>query len=517
MDSDHKVAKVDELSPGETKEIEVSGAKILLVRQGDEYRALGGTCPHKGAPLAGGSLVGSHLRCPWHQAVFDASDGYLKEPCSLDSVPRFDTRISGDDVYVTLPDEIPEGVTPEMVRPDPAADDRTFVILGTGAGGMAAAEALRTDGFRGRILMITREEDLPYDRTDLSKSYLAEEEETPFVRSAEFYREHGIEVLLGKEVVRVDVGSGKVCFGDGSELDYDKLLLATGSIPRRLGIPGEDLGNVFTLRSLRDCEGIRASAQPGLRAVIMGASFIAMEAASGLAGRGVKVTIVAPDEVPLAKTLGPDIGRMYQGVHEENGVAFRLGRRATRLVGNRKVEEVVLDNGERLEADMVVVGVGVKPVTGYLKGVELNQDGSVSVDSHMMVAPGVYAAGDIARVPDWRTGEPIRIEHWRYALQLGRLAAHNMAGQSTEYDDVPFFWTPQFSVNTKYVGHAHDWDEIVYEGDPVERDFVAYYIKDGRVEAASGCGQALKICQIAEVLRSRKKPTLGELREKLRA
>ena len=239
----------------------------------------------------------------------------------------------------------------------------------------------------------------------------------------------------------------------------------------------------------------------GGTAVMVGGSFIAMEVAAALTQRGMKVHVVAPEQVPFEKTLGSRVGRMYQHVHEEQGVRFHLGQKVSHFDGDGSLRQVVLDNGTRIDAELAVVGIGVLPVSDYLQGVKTNSDLSINVDMQMQVAPDVWAAGDIACFPDWRTGQRIRIEHWRLAEQLGRVAAHNMADRSTLYHGVPFFWTVHYKTITDYVGYASDYDEIVYDGSPESRQFIAYYIKDGRVLATSGCEENRRLCAIAEVMR----------------
>ena len=516
MSSEHVVANVNDLRDGQMKEAEVEQHSILLLRVNGEYHAIGGTCPHHGAPLVEGVLREGHVRCPWHQAVFDVASGLCDQPPSLDDLPRFDVRVDGEDVLVRLPDEIPESCAPRMVRADPAADGRTFVILGCGAAGAAAAQTLRQEGFQGRVVMITREEHLPYDRTELSKRFLrSAKARPPMLRDGEFFSSHGIEVLTGREVAEVSVTGKTVTFADGSSLQYDRILLATGAEPRTLGVPGEDLENVLVLRSMDDCERIRGRLDSASRAVVVGASFIGMEASACLAKRGLSVTVVAPSSASFERAFGPDIGRMYQTIHEEKGVVFRMGATVERFEGDGRLNAVVLEGGERLEADVAILGVGVQPGTQYVSGLEVGEDGSISVDSHMRAAEDVYVAGDIARWPDWRTGAPVRIEHWRLAQQHGQVAAKNMLGRDTRYAGVPFFWTEQFMVATQYVGHARTWDEIVFDGDPARQQFVAYYVKDGRVFAAAGCQEDHKMGLIAERLCAASMPTVDELREEV--
>lgn len=325
-------------------------------------------------------------------------------------------------------------------------DRRTFIILGAGAAGAHAAETLRVAGYQGRIVMVTREDRLTYDRTWLSKDYFigkVSKEQMP-LRSADFYQDNHIEVLLNKQAVHVDAIAKTITFAEGDTLNYDALLLATGGKPSQLNVFGKNLQNVFTLRSFADTEQILVAADQASRAVVIGSSFIDMEAASSSTRKGLAVTVVSPEALPFKKILGEEIGQVFQQVHEECGVSFRLGRKVTQFEGDGKVTTVILDNGDRLTADLVVVGIGVQPVTEFLRGVALHpEDQSVPVDEYLQAAEGLYAAGDIARYPDWRTGAAIRIEHWRVAAQQGRIAAYNMA-RSVKFRGVPVFWTMQF-------------------------------------------------------------------------
>jgi NADPH-dependent 2,4-dienoyl-CoA reductase/sulfur reductase-like enzyme/nitrite reductase/ring-hydroxylating ferredoxin subunit len=514
MPSEHVVAKTTDLKDGEMKELQAGDNVVLLARVDGEFYATGSQCPHYAAPLADGVLCDHQVRCPWHQACFDVRTGDLVEPPALSALPRFDVRVDGEDVIVTLPDKVKGRRLMPMAKHDPEADDRTFVIIGAGAAGIAAAEALRQDGFQGRIAMVTKERHLPYDRPDLTKDYLAstDHQYSPALRSETFYSNHGIEVMTEREVVRLDATAKTVAFADGTSLSYDKALLATGGRPRRLDVEGADLDNIFTLRSLDDADRIGATAEEASHAVVIGASFIGMETAASLTKRKLSVTVVAPESVPFERTLGAEIGEMLRKDHERNGVSFRLGRQAVRFSGDGKVNRVHLDDGERLEADMVIIGVGVRPVTDYVEGVELNPDGSLSVDERMQVAQDLYAAGDIARFPDWRTGRTVRIEHWQLAQQQGRVAGHNMAAKPAQYTSIPFFWSNQFKANVRYVGHATEWDEIIFDGDPADQRFVAYYVKDNIILAASACRANKKISAVAELMRTNRMPSVDELR-----
>ncbi|MFN6571124.1 FAD-dependent oxidoreductase [Dendronalium sp. ChiSLP03b] len=233
--------------------------------------------------------------------------------------------------------------------------------------------------------------------------------------------------------------------------------------------------------------------------------------ASGLSQQGLQVTVVSPDSVPFKKTLGESIGKIFQQVHEENGVSFKLGRKAVRFEGSDKVEAVILDNGDRLRADIVIVGIGVQPVIDFLEGVNLHpKDGSVVVDEYLRAADGIYVAGDIARYPDWRTSESIRVEYWRVAAQQGRIAAQNMAGQPVKFRGLPFFWTMQFKFGLRYVGHAQSWDEIVVDGDLQKQQFIAFYIKNNQVLAVATSHRDTETAAISEFMRWNQMPTVEE-------
>ena len=268
-------------------------------------------------------------------------------------------------------------------------------------------------------------------------------------------------------------------------------------------------------RIIADATRIIEAAGQGSRAVVVGAGFIGMEAAYSLTKRGLKVTVVAPGSVPFQRQLGPEVGRVIQQVFEEQGVAFRLGARVARLEGDGKVRTVVLDSGEKLPADLVVAGLGVKPATDFLQGVPRHADGSVTVDKYLRVADGLYAAGDIARFPDWRSGAMIRIEHWRLAQQHGRAAARNMLGKGVEFRGVPFFWSELFQLMPQYVGYAASWDEVIIHGDLAARNFVAFYAQGNRVLAAVGLEHGAQMAAIAELLRLDKLPAADELRRDL--
>jgi apoptosis-inducing factor 3 len=497
------LANVSDLRDGEMKEFSAGETRILLARVDGRFHAVSATCTHYGGPLAEGTLCGTRVMCPWHHAVFNVVSGDLEEPPALDALTCYNVRVEGEQVLVGVPENGSDRRTPAMVQRDTAADSRQFVIIGAGAAGYAAAQTLREEGFRGNVVMITREDRAPYDRPNLSKDYLhghAEPEWMP-LRPEEFFKDHDIQLVLNKEVTRVDARNKTIAFDGGEMMEYDALLVATGGAPVRLNIPGSDLKNVFLLRSFADADSIIETASRSRRVIVVGASFIGMEAAYSLRERGLEVTVVAPSREPFEATLGMEVGALFRREHESHGVRFKLGSIVYRFDGTHNVEAVTLDNGERLDADMVVVGAGVRPVTHFLEGVELDEAGGVVVDSRLRAGDGIYAAGDIASFIDSRAGDRIRIEHWRTAQQQGRTAARNMSGRDVEFDAVPFFWTRQFDAGLLYVGHAKSWDEIIYRGEVSSRDFLAFYVKNDRILAVAGMNRDREMAEIEEQMR----------------
>ncbi len=507
---EYEVASLDQLPPGAILPVEVQGTSMLLGRLGDEVFAVGATCPHAGGPLAEGVHLAGRLVCPWHKAIFCLRTGAVLEPPAVDPLPRFEVRRDGRRILVALPAEAP----PEQ---EPASDPRCFVIIGAGAAGAVAAQTLREIGFGGRIIMLDRENRVPYDRTLLSKYVLSGEsggEKSPLQKQL-FYRQHRIERRTA-EVTRLDWRKRRVLCEDGSALEYDAVLLATGGTARRPSIPGADLGNVFLLRSRSDADALLAQAERSETAVVLGAGFIGMEVAASLRERGLDVTVVGKETVPFEKQLGAPIGNAFLSLHEQHGVRFRLGRgvvalEGRALEGGAHVRTVLLDDGECVPADLVVIGAGITPATQYVGDLPVEGDGSIAVDAQLRAAEGVYAAGDIARFPYRGDGDPIRVEHWRVAEQHGRVAALNMAGGAVHYDAVPVFWTIQYLKRLDYIGHADAWDEIVVHGDLRKPAFLAYYVTNGRVVAAAGFDRDKDTAALVELFALHRDWTAAEL------
>ncbi|MGB3613427.1 MAG: FAD-dependent oxidoreductase [Elainellaceae cyanobacterium] len=515
------VAQTSDLKPGTMLAVTAGDTPLLLSQVGDTVYATGAKCTHNGANLAKGVLCDRRVVCPWHNASFDVTTGDQICPPGLDSLPSYAVNIEGNDIIVQLPDEPQPSRTRPMARHNSDGDGRTFVILGAGAAGTNAAEALRVLGFEGRLIMITAEDELPYDRTMLSKQYLsgdASAEALP-LRSPEFYQAHDIDVKVGSRVTEVLAQEKQLTFDDGATLAYDALLLATGGKAKLPPLDGVELDGVYKLHNQQQAEAITKAAKDAKRAVVAGASFIGMETAASLTQQGIAVTVISPGEVPFETLLGPEVGRLFQRVHEANGVTFELGTKLAQVKGTGHVESVVAENGLSFPAELVVMGIGVQPATDYIQQLELDsEDKSVPVDEYLNAGYSLYAAGDIATFPDWRTGENVRIEHWQLAAQQGRVAARNMLGQKTPFRGVPFFWTGQFDLKLRYVGHASDWDEVITEGNLEDIDnpeFLAFYRQGDRILAVAGINRDAEIAAISELMRLDQMPGPDAVRSKV--
>jgi NADPH-dependent 2,4-dienoyl-CoA reductase/sulfur reductase-like enzyme/nitrite reductase/ring-hydroxylating ferredoxin subunit len=457
------------------------GEPVLLARLGDEYVAIGATCTHYGGPLAEGVIAGDTVRCPWHHACFSLRTGEALRAPALSPVARWEVERRGDQVVVTRKVERDPLAPSYPVRLDPSRMPRNVVIVGAGAAGAAAAEMVRRCGFTGPVTMVDAEPDSPYDRPNLSKDYLAgnaPEEWIP-LRPPGFYAEHRIDVVRGR-ATRLDP-AGRMLHVDGhASIPFDVVLLATGADPIHLPIPGADQPHVHYLRSLGDSRAIVAAAGNARRAVVIGASFIGLEVAASLRARKIEVHVVAPDALPLERVLGRELGTFIEALHEEKGVVFHLGRKPQSIAA----DAVMLDDGSRLAADLVVLGVGVRPRLELAEQAGLVLDRGISVNEHLETsAPGIYAAGDIARWPDPHSGERIRVEHWVVAERMGQTAARNMLGAGERFDQVPFFWSAHYDVSINYVGHAETWDAVKVDGAAERRDVAVRFERGGRLLA----------------------------------
>jgi NADPH-dependent 2,4-dienoyl-CoA reductase/sulfur reductase-like enzyme/nitrite reductase/ring-hydroxylating ferredoxin subunit len=452
---------------------------VLLVQAGSEIFAIDAYCSHYHGPLADGLVVGESVRCPWHHACFDLRTGDATRAPALSALAVWQVTKENGRVFVR------NKLAPPQPRRQPTAKPpRHVVIVGGGAAGFAAAEMLRREGFEGEVTLLSADTAAPVDRPNLSKDYLAgsvPEEWVP-LRPDDFYAEARIALRLGTEVAGIDGRARRVTFAAGDYLAYDRLLLATGAEPVRLSIPGADQPHVHTLRSLADSRAIIAAASGAQRALIVGASFVGLEVAAALRTRGLEVHVVAPEARPMERILGAELGDFVRSLHEEHGVRFHLGDTVTEIDGKR----ATLKSGATLEADLIVIGIGVRPRLALAELAGLRLDRGVTVDAYLETSiPGIYAAGDIARWPDPHSGENIRVEHWVVAERQGQTVARNMLGRQEPFAAVPFFWSQHYDVPINYVGHAENWDEIAIDGDVKSKDCLLRYKRDGRVLAVA--------------------------------
>jgi apoptosis-inducing factor 3 len=476
-----------------------NGKAVLLVRTAREIFAVSPHCTHYSGPLAEGLLISKTVRCPWHHACFDLRTGEALRAPALNPITCWEVAARDGWIKVGKKREQPQRRT----HIEPVAKPERIVIVGGGAAGFAAAEMLRRVGYENSLVMLSSDAALPYDRPNLSKDYLAGAIPFDYVplRDQSFYEENGIEIQPGKTVVELDLRAHKVLLSGGERVGYDRLLLATGAEPVRLTIPGADQLHVHTLRSLADSNAIIAAAKTSKQAVVVGASFIGLEVAASLRARKLEVHVVAPDKRPMERILGPDMGDFIRALHEEHGVIFHLETKP------KAIDNVVyLENGEMIEADLVVVGIGVRPRLELAKNAGLRVDRGIAVDKYLETsAQGIFAAGDIARWPDPHSGENIRVEHWVVAERQGQAAALNMLGERAPFDQVPFFWSQHYDVPINYVGHAETWNEIQIDGDVMKKDCTLRFKHNGRVTAVASIFRDLESLQ-AEAAMEREVP-----------
>jgi len=470
---------------------------VLLSRLDGELYAIGGACTHYGGHLADGLARGTSVRCPLHHACFDLRTGAALRAPALDPVNRWLVEVEGDRAFVRRKMEQPQALSPM-----PGADIRKIVIVGGGAAGLACAKEVRARGFAGEVTIHSADADAPCDRPNLSKDYLAGSapEEWLWLRGDDWYRENNVDLRLATEVTDIDPDAQTVRTDSGEKFGYDRLLLATGSEPNRLDLPGFDAPNVLTLRTVADARAIAERAKAAARAVVVGASFIALEAAAALRHRGVEVDIVSVEEVPLERVFGAELGKHIQRLHETNGVRFRLSSVLASFDG----DSVALASGERISADFVLVGIGVRPRTALAEKAGLKIDNGISVDEHLRTARReIYAAGDIAAYSDPFSGERTRIEHWVVAERQGEVAAANMLGEASRFDSAPFFWTEQYGVTIRYVGRSSGWDTVALEGSLEDRSLIARYFAEGRHCATASIGRDMENLEDEHMLEHR--------------
>ena len=511
-----KVFTLSQLPAGHMHQVQVGDYDVLLANVNGAVYAVENKCSHYGFALSKGAMCEHRVRCPLHHACFDLRTGEQLEAPGMDGIATFAVELSGDDILVSAQ---PTATNTPQVKDKPinipVPQDRhyDYVIVGGGAAAAYAVESIRGRDRQGSLLMISKEELPPYDRTKVSKNFLQENSATENLplRDREFYRHLGVDFRAGTQVDSLDLREKKFSLAGGDRYTYGQVLIATGGTPRTLSVAGADLPGVHTIRQARDARLAREETTEGTPVVIVGGSFIGLETAMSLGKRGGQVTVVTPEEILFEKVFGAEVGKYVQQLHEDAGVTFKLGRKLQAISGGDRVTGVLLDDGSTLPAEVVIVGIGVTPATDFVRGIAYQDDHSLAVDGHLQLhAEGAYAAGDIATYPD-REGM-VRIEHWKVAGQQGRVAGRNMAGDKSPYQMTPFFWTNQQGINFRYVGHGTDFDRIVYDGQPGESPFLAFYVKDQHVQACLGVKRDADAAAVNELMALGKMPGVDKLK-----
>lgn len=478
--------EIREISDGAILSGRIDSEKAILVRRGEEFFAVGAECTHYHGALGDGLAVGDTIRCPLHHACFSLRSGAALRAPALDPIACWRVERVGSKVFVR--ERKPEPGAPALTGGKLPA---SVIIIGGGAAGLAAADRLRREGYPGSITMISADSAAPYDRPNLSKDFLmgtAPAEWMP-LRSADDYAARKIQLLLNSRVQSLDLKERSLRLESGQKFGFEALLLATGADPVRLDIPAAGGARLMYLRSFADTQAIVAAAASSKRVVVLGASFIGLEVAASLRHRGIEVHVVGLEHVLFEHLLGAELGALVHSVHEAHGVVFHLGTSIANVDGRR----VALKDGSSIEADFVVVGVGVRPAVALAEQSGLALDRGIRVDEFLETsATGVFAAGDIARWPDPHSGDRIRVEHWAVAERQGQVAALNILGRRQPFDAVPFFWSQHYDLTINYVGHAESWDAIDIEGSLKSYDCAVTYRRGGRILAVASVSRDLK-------------------------
>lgn len=471
--------------------------EIMIIRRDSDICACGSTCTHYGGPLDEGVYKNGKIVCPWHNARFDVETGKLHGAPALDDIPVYRIKSENGKVFLGTKN------APEITMPG-GTDSRRFVIVGAGAAAEAAAEELRRNGFAGRITVITREEDTPYDRTILSKGFVSGEMKESYLplRKKNFYKNLNIEFITGKQAEGLDPGSKEIVLDDGETVKGDQILIAAGSVPNDLEIPGKQSDNYHLLRSAENGRKLKQAASGAGKILLIGASFIAMELAADLVSHGKEVHITAPEQIPMVQVFGERIGNRILRMHTSEGVKFHLGQTVKEFLNDgSRITGAVLSGGETIKTDLVITAVGVRPAVDFLESSGLVKDGAVPVNEYLETSqPGIYAAGDIAAVPFRGAPRSVRVEHWSNALNQGRQAAKSMLGEKEPYGKIPFFWTRQYGKSIKFSGFPLPWDQIAYHGKPDDGDFIAGFYNRNKLQGAASSGMMEEMLTIEEMI-----------------
>ena len=468
----------------------VGDEDVILARHGDELFAVGAGCTHYHGPLAEGMIVGDELRCPLHHACFSLRTGMALCAPAFDAIPRWRVERVGDRAFVR--EKLAAlAQYPEANTQRPPYSPSSVVIVGGGAAGFAAVDMLRRKGYDGPVTIVSADDSAPYDRPNVSKDYLQEPipDEWMNLRLPDFYREQKIELVLNSRVSSIDIQQKQIQLQDGKSYKFGALLLATGADVMKLPIPGARDSDVFYVRTWSDARAIFKRVETAKRVVVVGASFIGLEVAASLRSRGLDVHLVAPENQPFELTLGAEVGGAFRTLHESHGAIFHLGKTVTRMDGN----QVTLSDGTNVQADFLILGVGVAPSVALAEQAGLKVDRGVVVNEYLETSvAGIFAAGDIARWPDPHSGQQIRVEHWVVAERQGQVAARNILGYREPFDAVPFFWTQQFGVALRYVGHGERRDAVEIEGSLDAKDCAVSYKRGGKTVAVATIGREIQ-------------------------
>jgi NADPH-dependent 2,4-dienoyl-CoA reductase/sulfur reductase-like enzyme/nitrite reductase/ring-hydroxylating ferredoxin subunit len=491
---------VRDLTDGTMALGQVDGEDALLVRRGDEFFAVGASCTHYHGALSQGLIVGDTLRCPLHHACFSLRSGEALRAPAFDPIPHWRVETVGDQVFVREKLAGPDRkrlVNSNVGRSVPTS----VVIIGGGAAGLGAADMLRRQGYDGPLTIISADDWPPYDRPNLSKDFLVGNapDEWMRLRLPEFYDEQKIDLVLNSRVSGLDIPRKRVQLENGQTHGFEALLIATGAEPVRLKIEGATDSQIHYLRTFADARALVAKAASAKSVAVIGASFIGLEVAGSLRTLGIAVNVIAPESQPLERVMGPEVGRMIRGLHEAHGVAFHLGETVRNING----ATLTLSGGTTLEADFMVLGVGVRPSRVLAEQAGLATDRGIVVNQYLETsAPGVFAAGDVARWPDPHSGERIRVEHWVVAERQGQVAAKNILGHRERFDAVPFFWSQHYDIAINYVGHAERWESVEIDGDLSARNCAVFYKRAGRTLAVATISRDLQSLQAEAAMES---------------
>jgi len=513
-----------DLKDGQMKEVSFDSGKVLLSRLGDKVHATSAFCTHYGAPLVKGVLtVDGRVVCPWHGACFNICTGDIEDAPATAAIHSFQTHITDGKIYVTADpaNTIKEKLSrsPKLLSSGSEVGGAGVVIVGGGSGAFHATESLREHGYKAPITILSQETNAPIDRTKLSKALITDASKLEWRTPADLKIKYGTTLRIGTTVTSVNTSTKTVTLENGKEtIPYDTLILASGGVPRRLPIEGADLENVYTLRNVQDTQKIDSACQEGKHLVVLGSSFISMELVVAVSKRKLaSIHVVGMEEYPFELVLGKEVGAGLKKYHENQGVVFHSSTsvKAIRKEPSETLTKVELSSGEVLSADSVVMGVGVRPATEYLKasGWELEKDGSVKVDELLRVPgrSGVYAIGDIATYPQLPGGPYRRIEHWNVAGNMGRAVGKTIAGSSQPFAKVPIFWSAQ-GQQLRYCGVGVGYDDIYVQGTPAELKFIAYYIQGGQVIAVASMQNDPVVSKASELLRLGLMPSVDAIK-----